>query len=199
MTNVVRWREANNEAYKAREGPGSATLRSSSRPSPRRSCPSHLNSQFAGDRIILKQRLNIGIAVAVDNGLVVPVIADADQLVDQRSQPPRAGSRGSGSREPPQARRNPGRQFTVNNTGWFGSISSMPIINAPEVAILSMEAIVKRPRVIEVDGADVIAVRHLMNMTCSFDHRVLDGAQVGYFMADVRKRLESWDPDTPLA
>ena len=74
----------------------------------------------------------------------------------------------------------------MNNTGWFGSVSSMPIINAPEVAILSMEAIVKRPRVMEVEGADVIAIRHMMNMTCSFDHRVLDGAQVGFFLADVR-------------
>ena len=82
----------------------------------------------------------------------------------------------------------------MNNTGWFGSVSSMPIINAPEVAILSMEAIVKRPRVIEIEGEDVIAIRPMMNMTCSFDHRVLDGAQVGFFLADVRKRLEAWDP-----
>jgi 2-oxoisovalerate dehydrogenase E2 component (dihydrolipoyl transacylase) len=91
-----------------------------------------------------------------------------------------------------------GGTFTVNNTGWFGSVSSMPIVNAPEVAILSMEAIVKRPVVIDVDGVDVIAVRPMMNMTCSFDHRVLDGAQVGAFLADVRKRLESWDPETPI-
>jgi pyruvate/2-oxoglutarate dehydrogenase complex dihydrolipoamide acyltransferase (E2) component len=74
----------------------------------------------------------------------------------------------------------------------------MPIINAPEVAILSMEAIVKRPAVIEVDGSDVIAVREIMNMTCSFDHRVLDGAQVGAFLADVRKRLEGWSRETPI-
>jgi pyruvate/2-oxoglutarate dehydrogenase complex dihydrolipoamide acyltransferase (E2) component len=74
----------------------------------------------------------------------------------------------------------------------------MPIVNAPEVAILSMEAIVKRPRVVEIEGEDVIAIRHMMNMTCSFDHRVLDGAQVGFFLADVRKQLEEWDPGTPL-
>ena len=86
----------------------------------------------------------------------------------------------------------------MNNTGWFGSVVSMPIINAPEVAILSMEAIVKRPRVIEIEGEDVIAIRHMMNMTCSFDHRVLDGAQVGFFLADVRKALEEWDANTPL-
>ncbi len=200
MTNVVRWREANNEAYKAREGAGisytAVVIKAVTEAL--RAHPT-LNSQFAGDRIILKSRLNIGIAVAVDNGLVVPVIADADQLsvsgVNRKVQDLAARARTNRLKLDEIQ----GGTFTVNNTGWFGSVSSMPIINAPEVAILSMEAIVKRPKVIEVDGTDVIAVRHLMNMTCSFDHRVLDGAQVGYFMADVRKRLEGWDPETPLA
>jgi len=200
MTNVVRWREANNEAYKAREGIGisyvAVVIKAVTEAL--RAHPT-LNSQFADDRIILKQRLNIGIAVAVDNGLVVPVIHDADQLsitgVNRRVQDLAARARASRLKLDEIQ----GGTFTVNNTGWFGSVSSMPIINAPEVAILSMEAIVKRPKVIEVDGGDVIAVRYLMNMTCSFDHRVLDGAQVGYFMADVRKRLENWDPATSLA
>jgi 2-oxoisovalerate dehydrogenase E2 component (dihydrolipoyl transacylase) len=200
MTNVVRWREANNEAYKTREGIGISyvavvikAVTEALRVHPT------LNSQFAGDRIILKHKTNIGIAVAVDNGLVVPVIHDADQLsisgVNRRVQDLAARARANRLKLDEIQ----GGTFTVNNTGWFGSVSSMPIINAPEVAILSMEAIVKRPRVIEVDGADVIAVRQLMNMTCSFDHRVLDGAQVGYFLADVRKRLEGWDPETSLA
>jgi 2-oxoisovalerate dehydrogenase E2 component (dihydrolipoyl transacylase) len=91
-----------------------------------------------------------------------------------------------------------GGTFTVNNTGWFGSVSSMPIINAPEVAILSMEAIVKRPVVTTIEGEDVIVIRPMMNMTCSFDHRVLDGAQVGAFLADVRRFLEEWNPNTPI-
>jgi pyruvate/2-oxoglutarate dehydrogenase complex dihydrolipoamide acyltransferase (E2) component len=200
MTNVVRWREANNEAYRAREGAGisyvAVVIKAVTEAL--RAHPT-LNSQFAEDRIILKQRLNIGIAVAVDNGLVVPVIHDADQLsisgVNRKVQDLAARARANRLKLDEIQ----GGTFTVNNTGWFGSVSSMPIINAPEVAILSMEAIVKRPRVIEIDGADVIAVRHLMNMTCSFDHRVLDGAQVGYFMADVRKRLEEWDPTTPVS
>lgn len=200
MTGVARWREANNEAYKAREGVGISyvavvvkAVTEALRQHPT------LNSQFAEDRIILKQRTNIGIAVAVDNGLVVPVIHDADQLsisgVNRRIQDLAARARANRLKLDDIQ----GGTFTVNNTGWFGSVSSMPIINAPEVAILSMEAIVKRPRVIEVDGGDVIAVRHMMNVTCSFDHRVLDGAQVGYFLADVRKRLEGWDPATPLS
>ena len=199
MTNVVKWREANNAAFKAREGASlsyvavvvkavTETLRKH---------PT-INSQFADDRIILKQAMNIGIAVAVDNGLIVPVIANADQLsisgVNARIRD--ISSRANAGKL--RLDELQGGTFTVNNTGWFGSVSSMPIVNAPEVAILSMEAIVKRPRVMEVDGADVIAIRHMMNMTCSFDHRVLDGAQVGFFLADVRSVLEDWDLGTSI-
>ena len=199
MTNVVRWREANTAAYKAREGIGISyvavvikAVTETLRHHPM------LNSQFAEDKVILKQAMNIGIAVAVDNGLIVPVIRSADQLsisgVNHQVQDLAARAR-SNKLKLDEIQ---GGTFTVNNTGWFGSVSSMPIINAPEVAILSMEAIVKRPAVIEADGQDVIAIRHIMNMTCSFDHRVLDGAQVGSFMADVRRQLESWDPNTSL-
>jgi 2-oxoisovalerate dehydrogenase E2 component (dihydrolipoyl transacylase) len=199
MTNVVKWREANNMAFKAREGASlsyvavvvkavTETLRKH---------PT-LNSQFADDKIILKQAMNVGIAVAVDNGLIVPVIHDADQLsisgVNARIRDISSRAHAGKLRLDELQ----GGTFTVNNTGWFGSVSSMPIINAPEVAILSMEAIVKRPRVMEIDGADVIAIRHMMNMTCSFDHRVLDGAQVGFFLADVRKFLEEWDANTSI-
>ena len=199
MHNVVRWRETNQDAYKAREGVGisyvAAVIKAVTETL--RLHPT-LNSQFADDRIILKQAMNIGIAVAVDNGLLVPVIANADQLsisgVNHRIQDLAARARTNKLRLDEIQ----GGTFTVNNTGWFGSVSSMPIINSPEVAILSMEAIVKRPVVITVAGEDVITVRPIMNMTCSFDHRVLDGAQVGNFLADVRKRLEGWDPATPL-
>ncbi|HEY6609071.1 MAG TPA: dihydrolipoamide acetyltransferase family protein [Candidatus Limnocylindria bacterium] len=199
MTSVVRWREANNMAFKAREGASlsyvavvvkavTETLRKH---------PT-LNSQFAEDRIILKQAMNVGIAVAVDNGLIVPVIHNADQLsisgVNARIRD--ISSRAHAGRL--RLDELQGGTFTVNNTGWFGSVVSMPIVNAPEVAILSMEAIVKRPRVIEIEGEDVIAVRHMMNMTCSFDHRVLDGAQVGFFLADVRTFLEEWDAATSV-
>jgi 2-oxoisovalerate dehydrogenase E2 component (dihydrolipoyl transacylase) len=199
MTNVVKWREANNMAFKAREGASlsyvavvvkavTETLRKH---------PT-MNSQFAEDKIILKQAMNIGIAVAVDNGLIVPVIANADQLsisgVNARIRDISSRAH-SGKLRLDELQ---GGTFTVNNTGWFGSVSSMPIVNAPEVAILSMEAIVKRPRVMDIDGEDVIAIRHMMNMTCSFDHRVLDGAQVGFFLADVRKFLEEWDANTPV-
>ena len=199
MHNVVRWRETNQDSYKAREGIGisyvAAVIKAVTETL--RQHPT-LNSQFAEDRIILKQAMNIGIAVAVDNGLLVPVIANADQLsisgVNHRIQDLAARARTNKLKLDEIQ----GGTFTVNNTGWFGSVSSMPIINSPEVAILSMEAIVKRPVVISVEGEDVITVRPMMNMTCSFDHRVLDGAQVGNFLADVRKRLEGWDPATPI-
>ena len=199
MTGVVRWREANNMTFKAREGASLSyvavvvkAVTETLRKHP------NLNSQFADDKIILKQAMNIGIAVAVDNGLIVPVIHNADQLsisgVNARIRD--ISSRANGGKL--RLDELQGGTFTVNNTGWFGSVVSMPIINAPEVAILSMEAIVKRPRVVEIGGEDVIAIRHMMNMTCSFDHRVLDGAQVGFFLADVRKALEEWDANTPL-
>jgi len=199
MHNVVRWRETNQDSYKAREGIGisyvAAVIKAVTETL--RQHPT-LNSQFAEDRIILKQAMNIGIAVAVDNGLLVPVIANADQLsisgVNHRIQDLAARARINKLKLDEIQ----GGTFTVNNTGWFGSVSSMPIINSPEVAILSMEAIVKRPVVISVEGEDVITVRPMMNMTCSFDHRVLDGAQVGNFLADVRKRLEGWDPATTI-
>ncbi|HEU4864212.1 MAG TPA: dihydrolipoamide acetyltransferase family protein [Candidatus Limnocylindria bacterium] len=199
MTNVVKWREANNMAFKAREGASLSYVAVVVKAATEtlRKHP-NVNSQFAEDKIIVKQAMNIGIAVAVDNGLIVPVIHNADQLsisgvnarIRDLSSRAHAGKLRLDELQ--------GGTFTVNNTGWFGSVSSMPIINAPEVAILSMEAIVKRPRVMEIDGEDVIAIRHMMNMTCSFDHRVLDGAQVGFFLADVRKFLEEWDPNTPV-
>ncbi len=199
MHNVVRWRETNQAGYKAREGIGisyvAAVIKAVTEGL--RQHPT-LNSQFAEDRIILKQAMNIGIAVAVDNGLLVPVIANADQLsisgVNHRVQDLAARARINKLRLDEIQ----GGTFTVNNTGWFGSVSSMPIVNSPEVAILSMEAIVKRPVVVTIEGEDVITIRPMMNMTCSFDHRVLDGAQVGNFLADVRKRLEGWDPATPI-
>jgi 2-oxoisovalerate dehydrogenase E2 component (dihydrolipoyl transacylase) len=199
MHNVVRWRTQNNDAYKAREGIGlsyvAAVVKAVTETL--RQHPT-VNSQFADDKVVLKQAMNIGIAVAVDNGLLVPVIHNADQLsisgVNHRIQDLAARARTNKLKLDEIQ----GGTFTVNNTGWFGSVSSMPIINAPEVAILSMEAIVKRPVVTTIEGEDVIVIRPMMNMTCSFDHRVLDGAQVGAFLADVRTFLEEWNPNAPI-
>ena len=195
MHNVVRWRETNHAAYKAREGIGisyvAAVIKAVTETL--RQHPT-LNSQFAEDRIVLKQAMNIGIAVAVDNGLLVPVIHNADQLsisgVNHRIQDLAARARTNKLKLDEIQ----GGTFTVNNTGWFGSVSSMPIINAPEVAILSMEAIVKRPVVIDRRGRG--RDRHPPDDEHDLlvrPSRARRGAG-GSFLADVRKRLEAWDP-----
>ncbi|MBI2911482.1 MAG: 2-oxo acid dehydrogenase subunit E2, partial [Chloroflexi bacterium] len=153
-----------------------------------------LNASWGGDRIIVKQRINIGVAVGLDDGLIVPVIHDADgksiaglaRALDDLVSRARAGRL---TLEDVQ-----GGTFTINNTGAFGSLVSMPIIHQPQAAILTTEAIVKRPVVI----ADAIAIRAVMNMCVSFDHRVLDGALVGQFMQRVKASLEATGPDTPV-
>ncbi len=146
-----------------------------------------LNSIWDHDRIILKKDINISIAVATDNALFVPVIHEADQKsiygiaksINHLIQKTKAGKL---TLEDMQ-----GGTFTVNNTGSFGSILSAPIINAPQSAILTMESIVKKPVVIN----DMIAIRSMMNVCVSLDHRVLDGLVVGRFMQSVKNKLES--------
>ena len=162
--------------------------------------PSHLDSQFAGDRIILKQRLNIGIAVAVDNGLVVPVIADADQLsisgVNRRVQDLAARARANRLKLDEIQGGVHREQHRLVRIDLIHADHQRAGGGDPFDGGHRQAAARDRGR---WRGRRRRAVHHLMNMTCSFDHRVLDGAQVGYFMADVRKRLESWDLDTPLA
>jgi 2-oxoisovalerate dehydrogenase E2 component (dihydrolipoyl transacylase) len=153
-----------------------------------------LNSQWDEDRILIKKRINIGIAVDLDDGLIVPVIKDADQksIVGlARSVHDLALRARSGALKPEDVQ---GGTFTVNNTGAFGSVMSAPIINYPQAAILSMETIMRRPVVV----GDGIAIRSTMNLCVSLDHRVLDGAVIGRFLRSVRRRLESYDDTTPI-
>ena len=153
-----------------------------------------LNSTWGGDAVIVKRRINIGIAVAAPDGLVVPVIRDADTLsiaglaraIDDLTDRAR---RGKLKLEDVQ-----GGTFTVNNTGALGSVVSQPLVNYPQAAILATEAIVKRPVVIN----DVIAIRSVMNLCLTFDHRVLDGAEAGAFINAVKGRLEDIGPDTGI-
>jgi len=157
-----------------------------------------LNAHWTDQGVLRRHRINIGIAVAVDDGLVVPVIHDADTLSISglnKAVQDLAGRARAGRLMLEDIQ---GGTFTVNNTGWFGSVASQPIVNVPEVAILSMEAIVKRPVVIETPHGDTIGIRPMMNVCVSFDHRATDGAQIGRFVADVRKWLESVDADTPI-
>ena len=154
-----------------------------------------LNSTWRGDKTIIKKRINMGIAVATPQGLIVPVIHDADTMGIAglaRACRPLIRRAREGTLGLPDVQ---GGTFTLNNTGALGSVMSQPLINPPQAAILTTEAIVKRPVVI--DG-DAIAVRSMMNVCISFDHRVLDGAEVGPFMVDLKQRLEDMGPDTPV-
>ncbi len=150
-----------------------------------------LNSSWDGDAIIYKRRINIGIAAAAPDGLVVPVVHDADTLsiaglakkIDDLVGRAR---RGKLDLEDVQ-----GGTFTLNNTGALGSILSQPLVNHPQAAILTTEAIVKRPVVI----GEGIAIRSMMNLCMSFDHRIMDGAEASAFINAVKRRLEAIGAD----
>ncbi|MFC0188339.1 dihydrolipoamide acetyltransferase family protein [Fictibacillus aquaticus] len=154
-----------------------------------------INSMWAGDKIIQKKDINISIAVATDDALYVPVIKHADEKSVKgiaREVNELAGKVRSGKLSGDDMK---GGTFTVNNTGSFGSIMSTPIINYPQAAIMSVESIVKRPVII--DG--MIAVRDMVNLCLSLDHRVLDGLVCGRFLASVKQRLEGMTKEnTPL-
>lgn len=151
-----------------------------------------LNAMWAGDKIIQKKDIHISIAVATNDALFVPVIHHADELsikgiarkVHELSEKVRNNRLTQADME--------GGTFTVNNTGSFGSILSQPIINPPQAAILSVESIVKRP---VVRGENTIAIRDLVNLCLSLDHRVLDGLVCGRFLKSVRERLETYSAD----
>ena len=153
-----------------------------------------LNSVWDGDRIILRKRINVGVAVDLEDALIVPVITDADELsilglarkIDDLVR--RARARNLGTEDVS------GGTFTVNNPGSLGSVVSTPIINHPQAAILSAEAIVKRPVVV----GEAIAVRSIMNLDVSFDHRVLDGGAALKFLNAVKQRLEAYGPESGI-
>ncbi|MDW0117293.1 dihydrolipoamide acetyltransferase family protein [Sporosarcina thermotolerans] len=151
-----------------------------------------MNSMWAGDKIIQKKDINISIAVATEDALFVPVIKHADEKtikgigreINELASKVRSGKLKSDEMQ--------GGTFTVNNTGSFGSIQSMGIINYPQAAILQVESIVKRPVVM---NGGMIAVRDMVNLCLSLDHRVLDGLVAGRFLARVKEILENITAD----
>ncbi len=152
-----------------------------------------MNSMWAGDKIVQKKDVNISIAVATEDALYVPVIRQADEKTIKgigREITELAGKVRSGKLTSAEMQ---GGTFTVNNTGSFGSVQSMGIINHPQAAILQVESIVKRPVVMD-NG--MIAVRDMVNLCLSLDHRVLDGLVAGNFLARVKEILESVSPET---
>ncbi|MED0868981.1 dihydrolipoamide acetyltransferase family protein [Bacillus spizizenii] len=154
-----------------------------------------MNSMWAGDKIIQKKGINISIAVATEDSLFVPVIKNADEKtikgiareINDLAKKVRDGKLSADDMQ--------GGTFTVNNTGSFGSVQSMGIINYPQAAILQVESIVKRPVVMD---HGMIAVRDMVNLCLSLDHRVLDGLVCGRFLGHVKQILESIDEKTSV-
>jgi pyruvate/2-oxoglutarate dehydrogenase complex dihydrolipoamide acyltransferase (E2) component len=151
-----------------------------------------LNASVDGDEIVHHDDVNLGIAVALEQGLVVPVIRRAQRLSLEGLAGEISGlakRARSGELAPDDVT---GGTFTITNPGQFGAVLATPIINQPQVAILDLEAIVKRPVVIGEDGDESIAIRPMTNLCMSWDHRALDGAEAARFLGGVKARLEGW-------
>ena len=154
-----------------------------------------LNASLDGDDLVLHDDVNLGIAVALEQGLIVPVVPQAQRLSLEGI----AAAVGDLSARARSKRLAPGDvqggTFTITNPGQFGTTLATPIINQPQVAILDLEAVVKRPVVVEGPEGDAIAIRPMVNLCLSFDHRALDGADAARFLGAVKSRLEQWSDD----
>lgn len=153
-----------------------------------------INVTVNGTQIIKKRDINIGMAAALPSGnLIVPVIKNADQLnlVGLTRAVNDLASRARNSKLKPDETQN--GTFTLTNVGSFGNVMGTPIINQPQVAILAVGAIKKKPAVLETEFGDVIAIRHMMFLSLSYDHRVVDGSLGGMFVRRVADYLENWD------
>ncbi len=199
MSAVMRVRDKAKRAYQEREGVSLSYVAFVSKAAVEalRKQPD-LNSHWTDEGHWIRSAIHLGIAVAVEDGLMVPVVRDADTLsihglnkaINEVAARTRTGKL--------KVSDIGGGTFTVDNTGWTGSILTLPILNVPEIAILTMEAIVKRSVVIESPDGDSIAIRPMMAMVLGFDHRATDGAQAGRFLTDVKRWLESVDDQTPI-
>ena len=200
MTNIVLWREKNKEDYKAKYGEGITftpffidAVAKAIRDFPM------INISVEGDHILKKKDINIGMAVALPSGnLIVPVIKNADQLniVGISKKVNDLANRARNNKL--TADDVTGGTYTVSNVGSFGNIMGTPIIPQPQVAILAIGAIVKKPAVVETPTGDVIAIRHKMFLSHSYDHRVVDGSLGGMFVRRVADYLEEFDLETAL-
>jgi pyruvate/2-oxoglutarate dehydrogenase complex dihydrolipoamide acyltransferase (E2) component len=152
-----------------------------------------VNASIDGEEIVYHDDVNLGIAVALDDGLIVPVIPKAQRLSTEGLAVAIAdlAERAREKRlEPDEVH---GGTFTITNPGQFGAVLATPIINQPQVAILDLEAIVKRPVVVEGADGDSIAIKPMTYLPMSWDHRALDGAEAAKFLSRVKQRLEGWE------
>ena len=158
-----------------------------------------INISVDGDRIIRKKDINIGMAAALPSGnLIVPVIKSADMLslVGLTKSVNDLANRARNNQLKPDEIQ--GGTFTLTNVGTFGNVMGTPIINQPQVAIMATGAIRKKPAVVETEYGDLIAVRQLMFLSLSYDHRVVDGFLGGSFLRKVADYLEAFDPNRDL-
>lgn len=197
VTNLVQWRDKVKKDFEKREGTKitftplfiEAIVR----------CIKKfplINSMLDGNNIIIKKDINIGMATALPTGnLIVPVIKNADQLnlVGLSKQVNTLADNARNGRL--KADDTQGGTFTLTNVGTFGSLMGTPIINQPQVAILAVGAIKKRPVVIETPHGDSIAIRHMMYLSMSYDHRIVDGSLGATFLTAVGKELENFNPE----
>ena len=195
VTNLVTWRDKSKKEFEKREGEKitftplfiEAIVKCIKK-------YPMLNSSVIGDNIIIKKDINVGMATALPNGnLIVPVIKYADQfnIIGLAKQVNRlANSARIGKLQPVDTQDG---TFTFTNVGTFGSLMGTPIINQPQVAILATGAIKKKPVVIESDKGDSIAIRHMMFVSMSYDHRIIDGGMGSLFLAAFVEALESFD------
>jgi 2-oxoglutarate dehydrogenase E2 component (dihydrolipoamide succinyltransferase) len=153
-----------------------------------------INCSLDGDKIIVKKDLNIGMATALPTGnLIVPVIKNADHfnMVGlSKAVNSLADAARSNKLKPDDT---VGGTFTLTNVGTFGSLMGTPIINQPQVAIMAVGAIKKRPVVIETEQGDTIGIRHMMYLSLSYDHRIVDGSLGASFLTAVAREFEAWD------
>ncbi len=200
VTNVVKWRAKNKALFEKREGEKltfmpifvKAVVKAI------QDFPM-INVSVDGDNIIKKKNINIGMATALPDGnLIVPVIKNADQL--SLSGLAKAindlAYRARNKKLRPEDTQ--GATYTISNVGSFGNLMGTPIIPQPQVAILAIGAIVKKPAVVETPEGDLIGIRQLMFMSHSYDHRVVDGSLGGMFLKHVHDYLENWDLNTEI-
>lgn len=200
VTELVNWRNKHKDAYKKREGEN-LTFTPIFIQAVARAIQDFplINVSIDGDYIIKKRDINIGVAVALPSGnLIVPVIHNADQLnlnglskkVNDLANRARANKLKPEDLE--------GGTYTLSNVGSFGNVMGTPIIMQPQVAIMAVGAIKKKPAVIETPQGDLIGVRHFMFLSHSYDHRVVDGSLGGMFVRKVADYLEQFDPNTAI-
>lgn len=200
VTNLVQWRERNKNSFEKREGEKITftpifieAVAKAIRDFPM------INISVSGSQIIKKRDINIGMATALTSGnLIVPVIRNADQLnlVGLTRAVNDLANRARANKLQPDEVQD--GTFTMTNIGSFGNVMGTPIINQPQVAILAVGAIKKKPAVIETKFGDMIGIRHMMFLSMSYDHRVVDGSLGGSFIKKVADYLEAWDINREL-